>query len=67
MDTPLNVADVQTSSLESTATGDAAWVGGFFAYGGGNGGNANRPSLEFIDNCAKNAVVHIVETVLIHI
>ncbi len=34
MDTPLNVADVQTSSLESTATGDAAWVGGFFAYGG---------------------------------
>jgi len=34
MDAPLNIADVPTSSLESTATQDAAWKGGFFAYGG---------------------------------
>jgi mannose-6-phosphate isomerase-like protein (cupin superfamily) len=31
---PLNIADVQTVDLTSTATPDAEWVGGFFAYGG---------------------------------
>ena len=31
---PLNVDNVETVTLESTATPDAAWVGGFFAYGG---------------------------------
>jgi quercetin dioxygenase-like cupin family protein len=31
---PLNVADVETSDLTSSASGDAAWAGGFFAYGG---------------------------------
>lgn len=34
MDVPLNVDDVQLTSLESTSTDDAAWTGGFFAYGG---------------------------------
>ena len=34
MDKPLNVDDVETVSLESSATDDAAWVGGYFAYGG---------------------------------
>ena len=34
MDKPLNLDDVETVSLESTATDDAAWVGGYFAYGG---------------------------------
>jgi mannose-6-phosphate isomerase-like protein (cupin superfamily) len=31
---PLNVTDVETSDLISSASGDAAWTGGFFAYGG---------------------------------
>lgn len=31
---PLNVENVDTVDLTSTATGDAEWVGGFFAYGG---------------------------------
>jgi quercetin dioxygenase-like cupin family protein len=31
---PLNVADVETSDLTSSKSGDAAWAGGFFAYGG---------------------------------
>lgn len=34
MDKPLNVDDVETVSLTSSATDDAAWVGGYFAYGG---------------------------------
>jgi quercetin dioxygenase-like cupin family protein len=34
MDRALNVDDVETVSLESSATDDAAWVGGYFAYGG---------------------------------
>ncbi len=34
MNKPLNVDDVETVSLASTATDDAAWVGGYFAYGG---------------------------------
>jgi quercetin dioxygenase-like cupin family protein len=34
MDEPLNVDEVETVSLASTATDDAAWVGGYFAYGG---------------------------------
>jgi len=34
MDRPLNVDDVETVSLTSSATEDAAWVGGYFAYGG---------------------------------
>jgi quercetin dioxygenase-like cupin family protein len=34
MDVPLNVVDVKTTFLESTATPDAAWAGGFFAHGG---------------------------------
>jgi quercetin dioxygenase-like cupin family protein len=33
MDKPLNVEDVETVSLESSSTDDAAWVGGYFAYG----------------------------------
>lgn len=37
---PINVADVETSGLTSTASGDAAWDGGFFAYGG-NGAEAS--------------------------
>lgn len=31
---PLNVDAVETVTLVSTATPDAEWVGGFFAYGG---------------------------------
>lgn len=31
---PVNVTDVETSELISSASGDAAWKGGFFAYGG---------------------------------
>jgi len=31
---PLNIDDVETVDLVSTATDDAEWVGGFFAYGG---------------------------------
>jgi quercetin dioxygenase-like cupin family protein len=31
---PLNVDAVETVTLTSTATDDAEWVGGFFAYGG---------------------------------
>jgi quercetin dioxygenase-like cupin family protein len=31
---PLNIDDVDTVDLVSTATDDAEWVGGFFAYGG---------------------------------
>ena len=31
---PLNVDDLQTVSLTSSASDDAAWVGGYFAYGG---------------------------------
>ncbi|MGC1166245.1 MAG: cupin domain-containing protein [Solirubrobacterales bacterium] len=30
---PINVADVETSELRSTSSDDAAWAGGFFAYG----------------------------------
>jgi quercetin dioxygenase-like cupin family protein len=33
MDKPMNVDEVDTVSLASTATDDAAWVGGYFAYG----------------------------------
>ena len=29
-----NVGDLKTVTLKSTATNDAAWVGGYFAYGG---------------------------------
>jgi quercetin dioxygenase-like cupin family protein len=29
-----NVGDLRTVTLRSTATDDAAWVGGYFAYGG---------------------------------
>ena len=32
--TPENVDALHTVSLKSTATDDAAWVGGYFAYGG---------------------------------
>jgi quercetin dioxygenase-like cupin family protein len=31
---PLNVDDMKTTELTSSATPDAAWVGGYFAYGG---------------------------------
>jgi quercetin dioxygenase-like cupin family protein len=31
---PLNVDTVETSELTSSTTDDAAWLGGFFAYGG---------------------------------
>jgi quercetin dioxygenase-like cupin family protein len=31
---PQNVEELDTVKLESTASNDAAWVGGFFAYGG---------------------------------
>jgi quercetin dioxygenase-like cupin family protein len=31
---PLNVDDLKTIELTSSATPDAAWVGGYFAYGG---------------------------------
>ncbi len=31
---PENVRDLQTVELHSTATEDAAWVGGYFSYGG---------------------------------
>jgi len=31
---PVNVTEVETSGLTSSTTGDAAWAGGFFAYGG---------------------------------
>ena len=31
---PENVDDLETASLRSTATNDAAWVGGYFSYGG---------------------------------
>ena len=34
MDKPVNVDDVETVSLTSQTTDDAAWVGGYFAYGG---------------------------------
>ena len=33
MEKPLNVDDVETVSLTSTASDDDAWVGGYFAYG----------------------------------
>jgi quercetin dioxygenase-like cupin family protein len=31
---PVNVTDVATNELNSRTTDDAAWAGGFFAYGG---------------------------------
>ncbi len=31
---PQNVADLETVSLSSSATNDAVWTGGYFAYGG---------------------------------
>jgi len=31
---PENVNDLETVTLHSTASDDAAWVGGYFAYGG---------------------------------
>jgi quercetin dioxygenase-like cupin family protein len=31
---PENVKDLKTASLRSSATNDAAWLGGYFAYGG---------------------------------
>ena len=31
---PENVKDLETVTLRSTATNDAVWVGGYFAYGG---------------------------------
>ncbi len=31
---PENVKDLETVSLRSSATDDAAWVGGYFSYGG---------------------------------
>jgi quercetin dioxygenase-like cupin family protein len=31
---PENVKDLETGSLKSTATDDAIWEGGYFAYGG---------------------------------
>jgi quercetin dioxygenase-like cupin family protein len=31
---PINTADVEMSELTSSTTEDAAWAGGFFAYGG---------------------------------
>src|SRR5829696_1796370 len=31
---PLNVDDLGTVSLTSSASDDAAWIGGYFAYGG---------------------------------
>jgi mannose-6-phosphate isomerase-like protein (cupin superfamily) len=34
---PVNVSDVETVSLTSTTSDDAAWVGGFFTYGGKDG------------------------------
>jgi len=34
LDSPLNVDDLETVSLSSSATDDAAWIGGYFAYGG---------------------------------
>ena len=34
MDKPFNVADLKTVQLTSSASDDAAWTGGFFAYGG---------------------------------
>src|ERR671922_2246417 len=34
--TTQNVQDLETASLRSTATDDAAWVGGYFSYGGSN-------------------------------
>jgi quercetin dioxygenase-like cupin family protein len=33
MDAPINVDELETASLVS-ASGEAAWVGGYFAYGG---------------------------------
>ena len=33
MDAPINVDELETASLDS-ASGEAAWVGGYFAYGG---------------------------------
>jgi quercetin dioxygenase-like cupin family protein len=40
MDAPINVDDLETSSLDSTSSDDAEWVGGYFAYGG-NGADAS--------------------------
>jgi quercetin dioxygenase-like cupin family protein len=34
MDSPLNADAVEMTALTSTTTDDAAWSGGFFAYGG---------------------------------
>jgi len=34
MEAPLNWDDVETSEIASTSSGDAEWVGGYFAYGG---------------------------------
>lgn len=31
---PVNVKDLETVTLRSTATDDAAWVGGYFSYSG---------------------------------
>ncbi len=42
MDKTLNVDDVETVSLESSASDDAAWTGGYFAYGG----NGSEQSAE---------------------
>jgi mannose-6-phosphate isomerase-like protein (cupin superfamily) len=34
MDAPINVNALEISSLDSTSSDDAEWVGGYFAYGG---------------------------------
>ena len=34
MEAPLNWDDLETSEIASTSSGDAEWVGGYFAYGG---------------------------------
>jgi quercetin dioxygenase-like cupin family protein len=38
---PLNVDELETVSLTSSGSGDAAWVGGYFAYGGNGADKSN--------------------------
>ncbi|MFL5820675.1 MAG: cupin domain-containing protein [Solirubrobacteraceae bacterium] len=40
MESPINVDELETADLRSTSSDDAAWVGGYFAYGG-NGANSS--------------------------
>lgn len=39
----------------------------FFAHGGSDGGDADRPAFEFVDDGIQDAVVHIIEAMFVDI